>query len=534
MINSKAVSALLSIIFTLFSIPASFGADIPYLTWERGKEQNVVASKGQTQNQLQVKLVQLGVPTLDFKVSKPNAKGFSVYSVLLPEDTPLGEYEIYVYGDSSATGSLVAKVKIIGLDRYSISSVPKDFVFLLLALMFVTTVLSVARGRKYKHLSFPRQKTAAESGTLLHEKSIPRALYPAYLMRTGAMNSFRPSLFRFLLICDDTFLHKISPLLWTLFPILGFTLGLQSGYSTNDQMPNIPIYSLIAISLLGMLDAYSGIFALFGFAVGQILTANVSNLREVLVVAGLALSWIMPSLFGNLLYFATERDYPKLLGTSKSSLKNLSLLAATSAIVGSFFYASQLFVASISLRAPEYQPYLVALSVALGLCFLIKTIIREWLDNWLLRGEKKDSLVLEVFSLDLFISHTWVILIGASTGFSTYVITENLAVSIAATFATLVLFGALTLRVHSTSLHFAQLWRRNIYYEAFAMTAAAAIIMFNIQSLPFQASDKSLSMLAISFGLAVLHAIVSSIYEIAGEADSAKEKVKPKGLDFKP
>ena len=156
------------------------------------------------------------------------------------------------------------------------------------------------------------------------------------------------------------------------------------------------------------------------------------------------------------------------------------------------------------------------------------------MDNWILRGEKKNSLVLEVFSLDLFISHTWVVLIGASSGFSTYVITENLAVSIAATFATLVLFGALTLRVHSTSLRFAQLWRRNIYYEAFAMTAAAAIIMFNIQSLPFQASDKSLSMLAISFGLAVLHAIFSSIYEIAGEADSAKEKVKPKGLDFKP
>ena len=58
--------------------------------------------------------------------------------------------------------------------------------------------------------------------------------------------------------------------------------------------------------------------------------------------------------------------------------------------------------------------------------------------------------------------------------------------------------------------------------------------MVNIQSLPFQASDKSLAMLAISFGLAVLHAIFSSIHEIAGEADSAKEKVKPKDLDFKP
>ena len=169
MISGKAVSALLAVIFTLFSIPASFGTDIPYLTWERGKEQNVVVSKGLNQSQLQVKLVQLGEPTLDFRVSNPNAKGFVVYSIFLPEGIPLGQYEIYVYGDSSPIGSLVAKVKIISLDRYSIIRAPNDFVFLLLALMFVTTVLSVVRGRKYKHLSFPRQKTAAESGTLLHE-----------------------------------------------------------------------------------------------------------------------------------------------------------------------------------------------------------------------------------------------------------------------------------------------------------------------------------------------------------------------------
>jgi hypothetical protein len=352
-------------------------------------------------------------------------------------------------------------------------------------------------------------------------------------MRTGAMKSFKPSLFRFLLICDDTFLHKISPLLWTLFPILGFGLGLQSGYSTNDQMPNIPIYSLVAISLLGIMDAYSGFFALFGFAVGQIVTTNVSNLREVLVILGLSLSWIMPSLFGNLLYFATERDYPKLIGTSKSSLKNLSLLTAISTVVGSLFYASQLFVASISLRAPEYHPYLVSFSLGLGLCFLLKTILREWLDNWILRGENKVSLVLEVFSLDLIISHTWVLLFGASSGFSTYVVTENLVISVIVAFSTLILFGALTLRVHSKSLHFAQFWKRNILYEAFAMTSGAAIIIINIQNLPFQATDKSLIALATIYGLAVLHAILSSIHEIAGSENSVGEKLDSSDVEFK-
>ena len=160
---------LLSGLFTLLSTPTLYAADIPYLTWERGREQNVVAGQGQGDNSWQVKLVRMGIPALDFKASKPNADGFIVYSAFLPEDKPLGEYEIYVFGDTSPAGSLVAKVKIIELDRYSITQVPKDFSVLLLALVFVTTALSVARGRKYKYLNFPRQKTAAESRTLLLE-----------------------------------------------------------------------------------------------------------------------------------------------------------------------------------------------------------------------------------------------------------------------------------------------------------------------------------------------------------------------------
>ena len=522
MSKQKALTLLLAGLFTFLSVPSLHATDIPYLSWERGREQNIVASQARDQNSWHVKLVRLGKPALDFKASKSNAKGFIVYSVFLAENTELGEYEIYVFGDSSPTGSLVARVKIVTLDRYSISQAPKDFSFLLLAMVFITTVLSVARGRKYKYLNFPRQKTAVESGTLLHEKRIPRSLYLPFMLRTGAMNSFRPSVFRFLLICDDTFIHKISPLLWTILPILGVGVGLQSGYSTHDQMPNIPIYTLAAISVLGMLDSYSGIFALVGFAVGQIVTANVSNLREILVLSSLALSWVIPSLFGNLIYLASERDFPKITGTSKASLKNLSLLAVTSALVGAFFYTSQLFVSSISLRAPMHHPFLAALSAALSLCFLLKTILREWLDNRILRGEKKDSLVLEVFNLDLQISQSWVAFIGLASGFSAYIITENLAVSVTTSFLILLIFGSLTIRGYSTRSSFAHLWKRNIYYEAFAITAVVAIIFFNIQKLPYQASDKSLIMMATSFGLALIHALISPLQENTVKMRSAK------------
>jgi hypothetical protein len=158
----------------------------------------------------------------------------------------------------------------------------------------------------------------------------------------------------------------------------------------------------------------------------------------------------------------------------------------------------------------------------LSLCFLLKTLLREWLDNRILRGEKKDSLVLEVFNLDLQISQSWVAFIGIASGFSAYIITENLAVSVAATFLILVIFGSLTLRGYSSRLRFTHLWKRNIYYEAFAITAVVAIIFFNIQKLPYQASDKSLIMMATSFGLALIQALISPLQENTSKIRSAK------------
>jgi hypothetical protein len=105
--------------------------------------------------------------------------------------------------------------------------------------------------------------------------------------------------------------------------------------------------------------------------------------------------------------------------------------------------------------------------------------------------------------------------IGAALGLSTYIVTENLPISITSAFIALLLFGSLTLRINSSHLLFKRLWRRNIYYEAFAMTAAVSILFFNIQKLPFQTSDKALIMMAVSFGLALLHTLFSLFHDIS-------------------
>jgi hypothetical protein len=113
-----------------------------------------------------------------------------------------------------------------------------------------------------------------------------------------------------------------------------------------------------------------------------------------------------------------------------------------------------------------------------------------------------------------------------ASGFSAYIITENISVAATASFLTLLIFGSFTIRAYSSRLQFTHLWKRNIYYEAFAMTVAVAILFLNIQKLPYQASDKSLIMMATSFGFVLLHALISPLQESAGNLRSATDQTR--------
>ncbi len=181
--SKRIFAALLTGFFLFESLPVASADDIPVLTWERGKEQNIVVGGISAKDPWEVKLLKPGSPQISFKPSSVNRRGFLVYSATLPQDLPLGNYTVYVFGDGSISGTQVAQVKVITFTRYSITEIPKDLVFLLLTIIFMLTVLSVSRIRKYSNLTFLRQKNLVESGTLLFDKRIPRFLYPVYVLR---------------------------------------------------------------------------------------------------------------------------------------------------------------------------------------------------------------------------------------------------------------------------------------------------------------------------------------------------------------
>jgi hypothetical protein len=156
----------------LFALaPVAHAVDIPLLTWERGKEQNVVVGGATAEDSMQVKLLRPGSPQIMMKPSSRNKQGFLVYSATLPPDLPLGEYTVYVFGNGNASGSQVAQVEVIALTRYSITEIPMDLVFLFLTLIFIITALTVTRSGARAHLAYMRQRTLVENETLLFSKS---------------------------------------------------------------------------------------------------------------------------------------------------------------------------------------------------------------------------------------------------------------------------------------------------------------------------------------------------------------------------
>lgn len=521
--NKKVLAALLSLFFLITSLPIANAMDIPLLVWERGKEQNIVLGGASPQANWQIKLVKQGANPVNFQPSSRNGKGFLVYSANLPANLPLGDYTVYVFGNESTTGSLVAQVRVTAMTRYSVTQIPKDLALILLVLIFLITMLSTARSTKYAHLSFVRQKTLVESETLLFNKSLPRFAYRPYLLRSQADKTLKPSIFRFLIFYDDTFTHKISPLLWSLFPIVGLLVGIQGGLSTHHSSLAIPAASMIAISAIGILDSYSGVFAASGFAIGQIVMGETLNIRAVMVLGALAIGWVFTSLTGNFLYLTGRKDFPGPAMKNVMGIKDFFLLFTTSCTVGTFFFSTQLLAESISLTTSGGHPFLIRLSVAIGLIFGLKALLHQLLDSRIARGPHSDSLITEEFHVIALISPVWVATVAFSTFFTAYIWAQSWAIAVTTSFLLTALFGSLMVRFRPLHIPFLAKWERNVYIESGLVTFASLWIFTYVSSMPYQILVKSEILMTMGFLLPLLHIILSSLHEVSLAAEKAIE-----------
>ena len=72
----KAMKALSILLALIFAAPAASAADIPFLTWENGKQQAIVLGGPSSSTEWQMALVGENTKPLIFKASTKNDQGF--------------------------------------------------------------------------------------------------------------------------------------------------------------------------------------------------------------------------------------------------------------------------------------------------------------------------------------------------------------------------------------------------------------------------------------------------------------------------
>jgi hypothetical protein len=143
----------LAFIALLFAPTAAQAFDIPLLTWERGREQQVVLGGGAYTQSWTVTLEGNGVTPLTFTASEKNAAGYVVYSLKIPADLPIGAYSIVTIGKGSPR-TVVAGVNLILKQTNTVASNLFDLTLIIAIFVFLTGIVSTIRARKYVFIPF--------------------------------------------------------------------------------------------------------------------------------------------------------------------------------------------------------------------------------------------------------------------------------------------------------------------------------------------------------------------------------------------
>jgi hypothetical protein len=183
--KSKKLSlALLLTMIFLAITPVTNAAEIPLLSWERGKQQNIVLGGPSTGSGWKIFLVAEGQADREFSASVPNSAGYIVYSIDLPKNLALGGYSVEARANGSPD-SAVAAVNVIERSYYTISSIPTDLRLLFSFYAIIISSFAIIRARKYSYLSFNRDKSHRRSkGEDREGSSVPGFLQPFYKFRS--------------------------------------------------------------------------------------------------------------------------------------------------------------------------------------------------------------------------------------------------------------------------------------------------------------------------------------------------------------
>ena len=494
---NKFISFCLITLTLGFISPAAHAADIPFLTWEHGKEQNIVLGGYVNQNAWNIRLVDKDDNQLPFRKSITDKNGYVVYTINLPPNLPIGTYRVEAV-NQSAQPTVVAGIQVVEQNYFEIIKVPVQLLFLLLVSIFFITTLSVVRIARYAQMSYLQNKS---------EVLLPPFFASFYRLRRNSVSSIRQSLFKHLIKKEGELLHKLNPKIWALIPIFSFTLGAYIGVSTNSTqgIPGISLALFFIAALVGVLDPYSGFTAVVGFSFLQTLQGNISSVRAITALIAIAAAWIAPGVISSL--YRDMLDKEEFPGWIQKQMPSV----VSAAFGGAIFYSMHLLLSSLLDRVGPITNSRIDLSLLLALAILVKSQYEKSVNTkLLLTGSNVEVKSIHLARVISPVATTFLFLFFSSVAYSW---TESSLFAVIAAVLLTTPMLLLQVRFATPVIPFLARIKRGILTEGLVNTAIAVIAFTFIQILPFEVIQKGKLFIAAATIPLIIHAIFSSLYD---------------------
>jgi hypothetical protein len=520
--KSIKITVLLVIAF-LFTPTAAIAADIPLLNWERGRQQQVVIAEGDLDRNWVVVLEGNGQESIPFIGSTKDKNGYVVFSVTIPDDLELGTYSIAAT-QNGGEKRIIAGVLLLPATTRTAASNLVDLTWIVIVFILLTAITSTIRARKYLFIPFTSTQVLPRiTDPILEtdENFWDRLETAPYRLRVNWLNSFKPSLLRFLLIREGEVSHRLNKNLYGLFPLIGLIAGVIASIqvSKNGGLALTATSLFIAVAVIGIADAFAGMTATLGFWSIQVFTGNVTSFRDILISFAIGISWVGPPLIAGILRETLDRDFSIKTERIQDPLRVVSVIGS-SAIGALVFYFGQLLLQSIIyVEHPQLQ--VNALHVAL-IGFAI--LIRGFTDAIVVHSGRKQDGRDESFVISRVTSPFAALAIAFTVlGFS-YIWTASFTKSffVAVLFTVPYVFSFIRFGKNER-INFEKI-RRSILIES-AVLGAITFVIFRQISISPLLLEKRVELMLLLVGVApALHALFSAFYASNEEKFSFEEK----------
>jgi len=502
---NKLFAGLL-IAFTTLSMAPAHAEDIPVLTWEKGKEHNIVLGGNSQVKNWKIQLTSTTGETLDFKQSKLDPKGYVVFSVQIPDTYESGVYTVVTTG-VDVPKKIVAGVKIVALSDYNLIQIPTKLILILLTLIFLVSTLSIMRMQKYERIEYLRAKPT---------EKLPGIFNLFAKFRMGAIAELHKSLFKFQLVREGELIHKLSPITWATLPfataLLGGYIGLNGELILGVSLIPFALYALAAI--IGVIDPFSGFTAAIGFAFAQSISGNVTSVRSVMSLVAVGIGWVAPGILSSLYQDILNKD--NYFHFAKKIVPDV----VASVIGGLIFLVAQLLTNSFvdqvaSIAVSTYLIPMILSAVIFARINLYRYLVKDL-------HQTGENYQIRILVLPRVLSPRTITFAGLYLAGTVYVWTESLQFAVISSLLLSTPLALLMVRFDTPVIKAFKDAQRYILVEMVVIATVSFISFFYIQSLPLEVTAKGKLLILSTAIILFIHGFFSSVFDTSSRSEQLK------------